>query len=52
MEAPVSESSLIKLQPQELQLYQKQAPAQFISFEIYEIFKSTLFYRTSPVAAS
>ena len=46
------ESFLIKLQAPEMQLYLKGTPTQVFSCEICEIFKSTLFYRTSPVAAS
>ena len=46
------ESFLIRLQAPEMQLYLKETPRQVFSCEICEIFKSTLFYRTSPVAAS
>ena len=47
----MSESSLIKLQAP-ISNFIKEIPTQVISREIYEIFKSTLFYRASPVAAS
>ena len=43
------DSSLIKLQASEMQLYLKKTPTQVISCEI---FRSILFYGTSPVAAS
>ena len=46
------ESFLIRLQAPEMQLYLKETPTQVFSCEICEILKSTLFYRTSPVAAS
>ena len=52
MKAPVQESSLIKLQTPEMQLYEKETPTQVIFCEICEIFKSTSLYRTSLVAAS
>ena len=35
-----------------LQLYIKETPKQVFSFEIFEIFVNTFFYRTHPVAAS
>ena len=41
----VKGSSLIKLQPPRTATYQKETPAQVISCEIYEMFKSALFYR-------
>ena len=41
----VKGSSLIKLQPRRTATYQKETPAQVISCEIYEMFKSALFYR-------
>ena len=40
------------LQVPDMQLYQKETPTQVIFCEICKIFKSTLFYETSPVAAS
>ena len=45
-------SFLIKLQAWELQLYKKETLAQVLSFEIYEVFNNTYFYRTPPVAVS
>ena len=48
----MSASSLIMLQAPDMQLYQKGTPTQVISSEVCKIFESTLFYRTSPVAAS
>ena len=33
------------------QLYEKEAPTQVLSYEYFEIFKSSFFYRTPPVAA-
>ena len=43
---------LIKLQAWGLQRYQKKAPTQVLSCEIYEIFKNIFFNRTPPAAAS
>ena len=46
---------LIKLQawrPVGLQCYEEEIPTQLFTCEIWEIFKNTFFYRTSPVAAS
>ena len=48
----MSEFSLVKLPVPKIQLYLKETPMQVISCEICEIFKSTFFNRTSPVAAS
>ena len=45
-------SFLIKLQAWELQLYKKETLAQVLSFEVYEVFNNTYFYRTPPVAVS
>ena len=41
----VKGSSSIKFQPPRTATYQKETPAQAISCEIYEMFKSALFYR-------
>ena len=40
------------LRPSGLQLYYKETPTQVVSCKICEIFKSTFFYRSPPVAAS
>ena len=44
-------SFLIKLQSWGLQLYWKETPAQVFPCEFCEIFKTTFFYRTPPMAA-
>ena len=36
--------------PEDLQLYCRETPMQVFSFEYCEIFKSSFFYRTTPVA--
>ena len=35
-----------------MQCYEEEIPTQLFTCEIWEIFKNTFFYRTSPVAAS
>ena len=43
---------LIKLQPEDLQIYYKKTSTQVFSCEIFEISKCTFFYRTHPLDAS
>ena len=43
---------LIKLQPEDLQIYYKKTSAQVFSCEIFKISKRTFFYRTHSLDAS
>ena len=40
------------MQAEDQQIYLKTTPTQVFSTEVCEIFKSTFFYKTPPVAAS
>ena len=52
MKRPVFKSAFHKVEGLSLQRYLKETPTQVLSCEYCQIFKSSLFYKTPPVAAT